>query len=359
MEMQPALMVLQGVDAGYGKDNCLRQVDLSLPEGQITCLLGAAGCGKTTLLKLLAGEIRPRNGRILMGNQPAGRIRKGHCTAVFSQTRLMDSLKIGLQLKIKLALKGIRGKEAEGRIAHALQLMEAEDCAGRYPDQLSDGELRRVLVARGMLLRPRLLILDEPFQGLDQAFRHRLWQRLQAWQEENKTTILFSSAQPEDALNYAHYALLMREGRILQADTPQQMMKNPRSHYAVSFLKPGNVLRGVVTGLGENKAAMEMDGITLHCIPSLPVMLGDQVALCLDYSQMHYGLRPQGRVFLSGVLREFRYGPGGKMAVIELPDGAEMMAYCRQGDDCSPGGRVFIWWDPDHAVMVPWDETTE
>jgi len=359
MAAQPALMVLQGIDYGYGKEDCLRQVETELPEGKITCLLGAAGCGKTTLLKLLAGQIRPRSGRLMMEEKSVRRIKERQCGAVFSHTRLNESLKIGLQLKGRLLLWGIRGNEAEKRMAQALQMMEMQGCESRYPDQLSDGEYGRVLLARALMQQPRLLILDEPFRGLDQAFRQRLWQRLGEWQKAQQATIIFSSAQPEDAINYAHHALLMRAGRILQADAPHRLVQSPQSHYAATFLRPGNILRGVVTGLGRDKAAVEMDGITLHCIPHQPVMLGDQVALWVDYGDVCYGLRPKGRVFLSGVLREYRYGPGGRMAVMELLDGLQIIAYCHQGDDCAPGGRVFIWWDVEKAMLVPWDPTVE
>lgn len=355
MAAQPALTVLQGIDYGYGKEDTLNQLEASLPEGQITCLLGAAGCGKTTLMKILAGQLKPRQGRILMDGRPMNYRAKKQCAAVFSGSRLIDSLKIGLQLRLMLFFRGVRGEKAREQIAQALQWMELKGCESRYPDQLSDGEYQRMLISRALLRQPRLLILDEPFRGLDQALRQRLWQRLRKWQEKHQATLLFSSCQPEDAFNHAGYMLLMRNGKILQADTPHQAAQNPCSHYAAAFMKHGNILRGTVTGLSGEKVAIEMEGITLPCIARVPVMLGDEVALCVDCADLQYGHKPQGKIFLSGVIRECCYGPGGEMAAIELPGGHRVKAYCRQGYERALGSMVFLWWDQEKAALVPWE----
>lgn len=358
-EMEAVLAELRGVSHAYGSRRALQPVDFSLQEGEMLALMGESGSGKTTLLKILAGEIRPKKGQALLSlkGRDARIARKYGC--LFQNGELIEWLKISVQFSLMLRFHGISGENAENRIMNALHMTEMNDCADAFPGQLSGGQYQRALLAKSLLLQPRLLIWDDPLCHTEAGQRRRIWQRLKEWQQRTGCTVVFTAGQREEALENASRILLLREGSVVQQGMPRQLISRPENHYAAAFPGRRNLLPVEVTGFGEKNAVLEMDGVALPCRDQRGMALGDRMALWIDWADMHYGLKPQGKIFLSGVLREFAWDAGGEMAEIQLPGGRTVRAYCHQGADCPAGSRVFLWWDIDKAILTHWDDSVQ
>jgi len=170
------------------------------------------------------------------------------------------------------------------------------------------------------------------------------------------TSIVYASSRPDEAFGYAQQAVLMRDGRILQAGTPRQLMEQPESPFAARFTGRWNLILGEVTGKSKGRAALEAGGVTLDCAADGTEILGQKMALCIDREALHFGSRHQGRHQLSGVFRGVHWGPEGQQAQIELADGQMLFSRCMPEDDCYPGSLVFLWWDAHHAPLIPMEE---
>jgi len=355
MENHPPLAALRNVSYRYGKKTVLEQADITVRVGETVALIGPSGCGKTTLMKILAGKKRPRNGQVLINGSRCTRRSRKNWAWVFSDTQATDWLRIRVQWRMKLAARGIRGEAARQRMKDALHLVEMDGYEKSFSDQLSGGENQRLMLAEALLLHPELMILDDPLSKVDAPMRRRIFERLQQWQAEHGTAVIFSPSQPEDALRCGQRVILMRQGKLLQEGTPRQLMENPESQFAACYLQRCNVLPGTVTGCGENKTALEMDGFTLPCIPRQKALLWEEMALCIPWHALHFGVRPQGKAFLSGVVRECIPSPEGKALSVQLLGGRAVHGYCREGEECHPGSRIFVWWHPEEAMLLPLD----
>lgn len=357
MEKGALLAELRGVSHGYGKKQALQAVDFSLRTGECVGLLGESGSGKTTLLKILAGKIRPKKGDALsfLKGREARIARQYGC--LFPDGELIDWLKIGVQFSWLLRFHGIWGEEAKNRIWNALQITEMQSCEEEFSNHLSRGEYQRVLLARSLLLQPRLLIWDDPLCHVEEGQRKRIWQRVQEWQKKTGAAIIFSAGHKEETIENSSRILLLRKGEMLQPGSLRQGRLHPESHYAAAFLGGKNLLPGEITGFGKKNAVLEMEGIALPCRDEKGIALRDQMILCIDWADMHFGMKPQEKIFLSGMLRGVFSEPGGEMALIELPGGRMLRAYCRRGEDCPIGSRVYVWWDIEKAFLVHRDDS--
>jgi ABC-type Fe3+/spermidine/putrescine transport system ATPase subunit len=216
-----AFLRLVGVTKRFGGRTVVDRASLDVAEGEVVALLGASGCGKTTLLRLVAGLETPDEGEIWIAGEviaAAGRDlappRARNVGFVFQDLALWPHMTVDGNLDFVLGAAGVGRRERRGRIDEALRLARAKAFGGKYPGQLSGGEQQRAAVARALVARPRLLLLDEPLSSLDTDLKAALLGELTALQEALNVTTLYVTHDREEAAVFARRAALMGEGRI-------------------------------------------------------------------------------------------------------------------------------------------------
>jgi sulfate transport system ATP-binding protein len=237
---------VRGLEKHYGDYHALRAIDLDIPSGSLTALLGPSGSGKSTLLRTIAGLEVPDGGTVLIGDDdvtyvPPQRREIGFVFqhyAAFKHMTVRDNVGFGPSIR----------KQPKAEIARRVdELLEIVGLAGyqeRYPSQLSGGQRQRMALARALAVQPKVLLLDEPFGALDAKVRGdlRLWLRqLQA--ETGVTTVLVTHDQ-EEALDVADHIAVMNEGRIEQWGSPREVYEEPANDFVMSFLGPTATLHG-------------------------------------------------------------------------------------------------------------------
>jgi iron(III) transport system ATP-binding protein len=242
-------LALEGISHAYDGVAVLHDVTLELARSEVTCLLGPSGCGKSTLLRIAAGVDRQDRGRVLVD----GRVVSdgaAHLPPEVRQVGLMFqdfALFPHLRVAENVAF-GLGGPVAERR-ARAQALLERVGLArhgAKYPHQLSGGEQQRVALARALAPRPRILLMDEPFSGLDNRLRDGIRDQTLDILKEEGTAVLMVTHEPEEAMRMADRIALMREGRIVQAGAPYNIYNNPVDKEAAMFFSDINVIHGVV-----------------------------------------------------------------------------------------------------------------
>ncbi|WP_244867789.1 ABC transporter ATP-binding protein [Vannielia litorea] len=232
-----------------GGREVVRDLSLQLAPGQVTCLLGPSGCGKSTTLRMIAGVDRPDAGRVLAdgvvlsddsGFMPPEERNIG---LMFQDFALFPHLTVAKNVAF-----GLKGSGAAARVAEMLERVGLSGHAAAYPHELSGGEQQRVALARALAPRPRVMLMDEPFSGLDMRLRDDIRDQTLSVLKEEGTAVLLVTHEPDEAMRMADEILLMRDGGIVQRGAPYTVYNNPADRKAAAFFSDINILRGEVHG---------------------------------------------------------------------------------------------------------------
>ena len=216
----PAVEVLSVEKTYPNGTHALQPVNLTVQQGEFVTLLGPSGCGKSTLLKMVAGLLEPSDGRLLLWRKPVNQVEaSGHrLSFVFQEATLMPWASVMTNVRLPLDLAGVPRPEAEKRVMESLELVGLDKFSGNLPRELSGGMQMRVSIARGLVTRPTLLLMDEPFGALDEITRNRLdSDLLQLWQAQ-KLTVIFVTHSIYEAVYLSTRVVVMaaRPGRVVE-----------------------------------------------------------------------------------------------------------------------------------------------
>jgi len=236
---------LDRVTKRFGKTTALDDVSLMVRRGELMTLLGPSGCGKTTLLNLVAGFLMPDSGEIVIDGRritdvPAYRREIG---IMFQNYALFPHMNVAANVGYGLKMRRIAKPEIARRTAEALALVKLVGLEDRKPRQLSGGQQQRVALARALVIRPKVLLLDEPFSALDRNLRASMQVELKEIQRKLGVTTIFVTHDQSEALSLSDRIAVMAEGRIRQLDTPDEIYRHPIDRFVASFIGDANVLR--------------------------------------------------------------------------------------------------------------------
>ncbi len=257
----------RGITKRFGDFVALRDVGLEVKEGELLALLGPSGSGKTTLLRILAGLEFPNVGSVHFDGEDAtdrsARDRRVGFVfqhyALFRHMTVFENVAFGLRVKPRRTRPG--RAEIRARVEELLALVQLESLAGRLPSQFSGGQRQRVALARALAVRPRVLLLDEPFGALDSRVRKELRRWLRQLHDELHITSVFVTHDQEEALELADRVVVMNHGRIEQEGTPEQVYHEPATRFVYEFLGDVNVFHArVERGLARVEGAMFLIG---------------------------------------------------------------------------------------------------
>ncbi len=247
-----ARLSLEAIDHAYGDNVSLRDVSLDVEPGEILCLLGASGCGKTTLLRVAAGLEVPTRGRVLINGRCVCDTGSGKFIppeergvglmfqdyALFPHLTLVDNVRFGLA--------GLPRGQAEREALNALERVGLQTYGHQYPYALSGGEQQRVALARAIAPRPSVILMDEPFSGLDRSLRQSVRDETLAVLRETRATCMIVTHDPDEAMRLGDRIALMRGGRIIQMGTAGTLYRNPVNLHAARFFAEFNEIDGFV-----------------------------------------------------------------------------------------------------------------
>lgn len=239
-----AALELIGITKRYRNSTVVDALDLTLKEGDFLALVGPSGCGKTTTLRMIAGLAMPDDGllRIRGRERTYSPPHKRDTTLVFQSYALFPHRTIAQNVEYGLRRRRVPKDERADRVAEALALVNLPDVGDRYPRQLSGGQQQRIALARALVVKPTLLLLDEPLSNLDAGLRDQMRAELRRIHRDTGTTTLLVTHDQDEALSVASKVAVMNKGRIEQLSAPRELYTRPRSDFVASFVGKTNLL---------------------------------------------------------------------------------------------------------------------
>jgi len=234
---------LKQVAKRFGSNTVLEGLDLAIPKGKMVTLLGPSGCGKTTVLRMVAGLEKPSEGRIFIdGEDVTDRsIQQRDICMVFQSYALFPHMSLGENIGYGLKMLGRPKAEIRERVEEALELVDLAGFADRYVDQISGGQQQRVALARALILKPKVLLFDEPLSNLDANLRRSMREKIRELQQQFNITSLYVTHDQSEAFAVSDSVLVMNKGKIMQLGTPQELYRQPASRFMASFMGDANI----------------------------------------------------------------------------------------------------------------------
>ncbi|HLN64411.1 MAG TPA: ABC transporter ATP-binding protein [Symbiobacteriaceae bacterium] len=348
-------VVLDGVVKRYGNVDVVKQLDLTVNQGEFLTLLGPSGCGKTTTLMLIAGFEYPTAGRVMIDGVDVTRqppfLRNVNTVfqnyALFPHMKVFDNVAFGL--KTRKTPKG----EIAPRVREALELVQMGGYSTRSPRQLSGGQQQRVALARALVLQPEVLLLDEPLGALDLKLRKEMQVELKQLHRKLGTTFLFVTHDQEEALTMSDRIVVMNQGQIEQVGAPAEVYDRPRTKFVAEFIGEANLLRARVLERTASGAVVEAAGMRL-ALNEKVAAAGDQVYLCVRPERVRIATAPgqpgvavevTDRIYVGSGVRLIAKGPGGMTLLASGLPGSPVAA-------CMPGQTVRFTWDAGDCVPL-------
>jgi iron(III) transport system ATP-binding protein len=247
-------IALEHLSKRYGQTTAVDAIDLDISSGRLFFLLGPSGCGKTTLLRMLAGFIDPSDGRILFDGRDVTRLpaSKRNVGMVFQSYALWPHMTVADNVAFGLRVRKVRRPERDSRVREALKMVQMEEYARRKPNQLSGGQQQRVALARALVIRPTILLLDEPLSNLDAKLRLEMRLHIREICDAAKITTVYVTHDQKEALSIADEIAILKAGRVVQTGTPRDLYHRPRSMFVSDFLGEANFIPGTVARVEAN-----------------------------------------------------------------------------------------------------------
>jgi putative spermidine/putrescine transport system ATP-binding protein len=340
----PPAVHLQGLRKSFGAVEAVAGVDLEIADGDFFCLLGPSGSGKTTVLRMIAGFERPTEGTVLLNGRDVTQLppydRDVH--TVFQDYALFPHMDVVSNVEYPLRVRGVPKQERRQRAEEVLATVRLHELGGRKPAQLSGGQRQRAALARALVNRPRVLLLDEPLGALDLKLREQMQVELKALQRSVGITFVFVTHDQEEALTMSDRIAVFNRGRIEQVGTPAQIYEHPATGFVAGFVGTSNLLQGEAARriLGRDGAfTVRPEKIHLGA-PDDPMPAGDSVTA-------------------TGQVAEVVYAGATTRFVVDVEDGLRLVVLAQNLQTSSAdvaamrGATVRLSWRPAHAVALP------
>lgn len=358
-----AVLTLEGIQKSFSGVAAVDGVDLTVKRGEFFSLLGASGCGKTTLLRCIAGFETPDTGRILIDGIDVTQVppHDRPVNMVFQSYALFPHMSVEQNIAYGLKADGVPKSEQGDRINEALRLVQLAGMQKRKPDQLSGGQRQRVALARALVKQPRILLLDEPLAALDRKLRESTQFELSSLQERIGVTFIMVTHDQEEAMTMSDRIAVMNQGKIAQIGGPREIYEMPESRFVADFIGTANLLAGTVVSVADGQALVRLNSPETEVRVSADgeAKPGEQVTVMVRPEKItaNRSAPPEGANRLDGIISEIAYLGDMSIYHVQIDGGPVVQASAtnRRREDEPPltwDDRVFLSWHPDNAVVL-------
>ena len=361
--MKSIKLSIAGLTKRYGAFVALHPTDLEVPEGEFLTLLGPSGSGKTTLLSMIAGLSVPDGGQLRINGQDVtyGAPYERDIGMVFQNYALFPHMTIAENIAFPLKMRKLDRGAAMKRAQEALELVHLPHVAQRFPKELSGGQQQRIALARCLVYKPSIVLMDEPLGALDKKLREHMQLEIKRIHREAGTTIVYVTHDQEEAMTMSDRICLMNGGKIEQLGSPADLYFRPRTPFVADFLGESNLFKGTVVSSTSGQAQVALAGSNTEISASAhqPLAAGTKVCVMVRPQNIAAGAAAQGTgASFSGQVMDTMITGGLTKLYLKSPalsDGPVVLSFPTSigGQSHGVGSAVAFGWSSSDAVAVP------
>ena len=367
MSTSDAFIKLTNVSKHFGPVVAVDNINITISRGEFFSLLGASGCGKTTLLRMLAGFESPTSGEIYIDDAPMSEMAPHHrpTNMVFQNYAIFPHLDVRANIAFGLRADKLNKAEANRRVDEALELVKLQGFGARRSTELSGGQRQRVALARALIKRPKVLLLDEPLGALDKKLREEMQLELRALQQSLGITFIFVTHDQEEAMTLSDRIAVMSEGKALQIGAPKALYNRPVSVEVADFIGQMNFVDARVIDVEDGQAALDTAGLGKVKAPAGTgfVHKGATVVVAVRPEKLTISEEQpaNGRSAVQGVMQAVAYLGDRSHYYVSVEGGEKPLAVAAQEAGASLGqplerdAAVWLSWADDALILLPRD----
>ena len=346
------MLEVQNLTKDYENKPLLKGVSFELGKGELVCLLGSSGAGKSTILRIIAGLEEPESGAVLWQGRDLRDVptHKRGFGLMFQDYALFPHKTVAQNIAFGLQMQGLKEEEISRRVKESLESIRMQSFADRPITELSGGEQQRVALARALAPSPNLLMLDEPLGALDHTLRKQLIQELRSILHQSQIPVIYVTHDREEAFGLADRLVILHDGIILQQGTPRELFEQPSTPWVAEFLGLGNLVHGVVTKLEPLEIKLPFTELTL---PGLPIEFSEGQAcqvLLRPEDALIAPTIPAGKNYFEGIVRDSLFM--GEYYQLELLC-SDTILFARSETPAKVGSRLGLSWPADKIQVFP------
>ncbi|MEM7000248.1 MAG: ABC transporter ATP-binding protein [Pseudomonadota bacterium] len=358
------LIEIRSVTKVFDQAPVVNALDLDVYAGELFAILGGSGCGKTTLLRMLAGFETPTSGQIFIDGEDMAGLPpyERPVNMMFQSYAVFPHMSVGRNVAYGLVKEGVPSAEISDRVDEMLERVQLLKFKSRRPDQLSGGQLQRVALARALIKRPKVLLLDEPLAALDKKLREATQFELINLQKELGTTFIVVTHDQEEAMTLATRIAVMREGQFVQTGTPTEVYEFPCNRFVAEFFGTTNVISGTVASATGSETLLHTDDLGLLTVsnagaPNLTMGTGAMLAIRPEKIEIATSPPPHGQS-LHGVIWDLGYYGNHTVYRVKISDSDLILQVTGQNSQRAAqrtlevAQEVHLSWSQDDCILL-------
>lgn len=349
------IVEIEGVNKIYGSNHVVKDLNLSIEEGEFLTLLGSSGCGKTTTLRMIAGFEEPTSGTIMVEGERVEEKEpfERNVNTVFQSYALFPHKTIYDNIAYGLKMKKVPKAEIRERVTEMMEMVQLSGFEKRYPSQLSGGQKQRVAIARALINRPRVLLLDEPLGALDLKLRKQMQLELKRLQKKLNITFIYVTHDQEEALTMSDRIAVMHDGIIDQLASPTEIYEHPATKFVATFIGETNIYDGCITRIEDGIASMTLENgaVSVKCPEDFSLL--EYATISVRPEKMKFAASPVEGFELEAQVKDYIYVGSVLKCIVSLPNGNELKIERLAGQDLPPiGSKCYPYWKVEDAVLI-------
>lgn len=355
--MSKSIVSIMNVEKMYGSNHVVKNMNMSIAEGEFLTLLGPSGCGKTTTLRMISGFEMPSSGSIKVQGESVEKKEpyQRDVNTVFQNYALFPNMNVYDNVAYGLRVKKVPKAEMHKRVLEALKMVQLEGFEKRKITQMSGGQKQRVAIARAIINRPKVLLLDEPLGALDLKLRKQMQIELKRLQKKLGITFVYVTHDQEEALTMSDRIAIINEGRIEQLDSPVEIYEHPKTKFVANFIGETNLLDAVVLEVDGETAVIgtEVGKATVSIAHAKKISVNDGVAVSIRPEHMRFSKTPVEGFSIKGIVKEKIFVGNLIKMMVELNDGTEIRINRFNAEDLAEAGElVYLYWNLSKGVVI-------
>jgi len=346
--MDTFVLELDGIGKSFGKQRIIGGVSIRIHRGEFITLLGPSGCGKTTTLRVIAGLETADEGRVLLNGEDVTAFApdRRNVNTVFQNYALFPHMNVFDNIAYGPRIRRVAKKEIPVLVEEMLTLVQMEGYGKRMPNQLSGGQRQRIAIARALINRPDVVLLDEPLGALDLQLRRHMQSELKQIQKKAGVTFIYVTHDQEEALNMSDRLAIMNAGILEQVGSPEEIYNHPATRFVAEFVGTRNLLPVTVTGKNSAAFSGQVIPVAVHMYAE-----GEGAFAAIHADKMRLQKESDGFA-LPCIVTDVVYS-GGQVKTKVVVNGQECTVIEYNAPKrFAPGDAAFVSWDADEAVMV-------